>query len=1033
MNQERLKEVVTGAFALSGSERDAYVAAACGADQELLAAVWRLLAAGASAEEKGFLNALETMESRPSSQGESAGERRGEQPGERLGERLGEGGKYKLLELIGEGGFGSVYHAEQQVPVRRRVALKIIKLGMDTKQVIARFEAERQALALMDHPHIARVLDAGTTPTGRPFFVMDLVRGKPITTYADEQQLSINGRLELFQQVCSAVQHAHQKGIIHRDLKPANILVFTQDDKPFTKVIDFGIAKATQTKLTDMTLFTSLGGLIGTLEYMSPEQADGNQDIDTRSDVYALGVILYELLTGSPPFTRQEFQTKAMAEVQRIIREDEPQKPSTRLSTTMDTLASVAATRSTEPKRLGSAVKGELDWIVMQALEKNRARRYASPGEMAADIGRHLAGMPVLAAPPSVAYRAIKFASRYRLPLAAAGVLLILGAVGTVIYVRDIRAEQRKTLAALAEATQRKTEAEQQRAIAQAKEAEARSQAAIAKAVGAFQTDMLASADPTKLLGDKVTVFQAISAAATELDQGKLADQPLVEASVRKTLGDTYYSLARYKEAEPQLRKALEIDRRLLPPAHDDTVRAINSLAWLMQALNRKAEAEPLYLESLELRKKTLFPTDERLATSIGNLANFYMASGKYGEAESLFRESLRISQLPPARPNLSLAIALGNVGEALRAQGKLPEAEGYIRQSVAMCQQVLPAGHPALGQHLYNLGMVLQEQNRLAEAEPVGKEALTIYQKCLPKDHPTIGRSMNQVAMILRGLNRPTEAEALAKEALALYRRALPEGHPDISAAINCVCVLLMDQGKFAEAEPLLREGLAIARSSNPVGHPDIAVSLSNLSVALKTQNKLVEAEKLQREALEITRHAYPDGHPAVATCLANLAELVQSQKRWDEAESLSREALAIRRKTLPAAHPDIASSLEQVGGVLEGAGKLGEAEVSYREGLAVMRQAYPAGSAPALRALAYEAFVLKELGRTKEAEPLERELLAGREALYGMTDARTCRAAFYLAGMLEELHRPEEAAGIRQRYRLGDPATRASTTPTR
>ncbi|MCI0677309.1 MAG: serine/threonine protein kinase, partial [Phycisphaerales bacterium] len=400
MNGERranVAEILAEALRRPASERDAHVRTACGDDVELAGEVRSLLAAAAGAgsfladptEEGPAIEqaAIATMAS-PLHEG----------PGTRIG-------PYKLLQLIGTGGFGTVYLAEQQRPVVRRVALKIIKLGMDTQQVIARFEAERQAQAMMDHPNIARVLDAGATDTGRPYFVMELVRGESITQYCDANNLSIPVRLGLFLQVSQAVQHAHTKGIIHRDLKPSNVLVSTQDGRPFAKVIDFGIAKATSARLTEKTLFTEHKALIGTPEYMSPEQAEGSLDIDTRTDVYSLGVLLYELLTGTTPFDSASLRAAAFAEIQRIIREVEPPKPSTRLSQSLDTLASVAAHRHTEPRKLGTIIRGELDWIVMKALEKDRTRRYESASGLAADVQRYLEDEPVQACPPSVGYR----------------------------------------------------------------------------------------------------------------------------------------------------------------------------------------------------------------------------------------------------------------------------------------------------------------------------------------------------------------------------------------------------------------------------------------------------------------------------------------------------------------------------------------------------------------------------------------------------------------------------------------------------
>jgi WD40 repeat protein/serine/threonine protein kinase len=341
-------------------------------------------------------------------------------------------GPYKLLELIGEGGMGTVWMAQQAEPVKRLVAVKLIKAGMDSKQVVARFEAERQALALMDHPNIAGVLDAGTTGAGRPYFVMDIVKGMPITEYCDEHRLTPRQRLELFIPVCQAVQHAHQKGIIHRDLKPNNVLVAPYDGLPVPKVIDFGVAKAVGQQLTDRTLVTGFGAVVGTLEYMSPEQAElNNSDIDTRSDIYALGALLYELLTGTPPFSRKELQKTGMMEMLRVIREKEPSKPSTKLSTA-DGLPTLAANRGTEPGKLASLVRGELDWIVMKALNKDRGRRYETANGFAMDVQRYLAGEPVLAAPAGAMYRLRKLVRRHRAPAAAAG-LVLLALVGGIV------------------------------------------------------------------------------------------------------------------------------------------------------------------------------------------------------------------------------------------------------------------------------------------------------------------------------------------------------------------------------------------------------------------------------------------------------------------------------------------------------------------------------------------------------------------------------------------------------------------------
>jgi serine/threonine protein kinase len=417
----------------SAEERAAFIARSAGSDDELRIRLERLVAAHFQAGT--FLEsppAPPTAATEPPTAGET-------------GSRLI--GPYKLLQPVGAGGMGTVYMAEQTHPVRRMVALKVIKAGMDSRQVLARFEAERQALALMDHSNIAKVLDAGATPEGRPYFVMDLVKGVPITRYCDERRLNPRERLELFIPVCQAVQHAHQKGIIHRDLKPSNVLVGLYDGMPVPKVIDFGVAKAAGPKLTEATLFTGFGTVIGTPEYMSPEQAQlDNLDIDTRSDIYSLGVLLYELLTGTTPLDRRRLKEAAILEVLRIIREEDPQRPSTRLSTTEE-LPSIASCRNVEPRKLSGLVRGELDWIVMKALEKDRSRRYETANSLAADLRRCLNDEPVTACPPGAWYRLRKFARRHRAGVTAAAVmaltLVLATAVSTWQAVRATLAERR--------------------------------------------------------------------------------------------------------------------------------------------------------------------------------------------------------------------------------------------------------------------------------------------------------------------------------------------------------------------------------------------------------------------------------------------------------------------------------------------------------------------------------------------------------------------------------------------------------------
>src|SRR5262245_20169641 len=494
-------------------------------------------------------------------------------------------GPYKLIEQIGEGGMGTVWMAQQTQPVQRTVAVKLIKAGMDGHAVLARFEAERQALALMDHPNIAKVLDAGATADGRPFFVMELVKGVPITRYCDERRLTPRQRLELFAPVCAAIQHAHQKGIIHRDIKPSNVLIALYDDRPVPKVIDFGVAKATGQQLTDHSLHTGFGAVVGTLEYMSPEQAGFNQfDVDTRSDIYSLGVLLYELLAGSPPFARQELKQAGLLEMLRVIREQEPPRPSTRLSTA-DGLPTLAANRGTEPKRLTALMRGELDWIVMKALEKDRNRRYETANGFAMDLQRYLADEPVQACPPSASYRLKKFVRRNKGPVLAAGLFLLLlvaGIVGTTVgLVRAMAAEKQ----ALMERDEKEEARRQTRQALNTMTDEV---------VGELLGRQVQLTDKYREFLNKVLAYHAAFSAAKANDpEGR---QARAEGYFR--VGCIRNSLGERPEAEAAYREALALQKALVdefPGRQDirhDLASTYHHLGMLLNQASRHAEAE---------------------------------------------------------------------------------------------------------------------------------------------------------------------------------------------------------------------------------------------------------------------------------------------------------------------------------------------------------------------------------------------------------------------------------------------------------
>jgi serine/threonine protein kinase/tetratricopeptide (TPR) repeat protein len=981
----KLQEIFEHAIGLEPSQRTAYLMDACKGDAELRAQVDGLLAAHDNADK--FLASPTAADAHSSSAPTVLGSSATAIPAlrERPGTRIG---PYKLLQAIGEGGFGSVFMAEQERPVVRKVALKIIKLGMDTRQVVARFEQERQALALMDHPNIAKVFDAGATETGRPYFVMELVKGEAIVEYCDKHNLSVHDRLELFAQVCQAVQHAHTKGVIHRDIKPSNVLVSMQDGRAHAKVIDFGIAKATASKLTEKTLFTEHRALIGTPEYMSPEQAEGSLDIDTRTDVYSLGVLLYELLTGTTPFSGKELRSAAYAEIQRIIREVEPPRPSTRISANTESLASVAASRHTEPKRLGALVRGELDWIVMKALEKDRQRRYETANGLMMDVRRYLSGEAVMAAPPSAGYRFRKFVRRNRVAVAASsavGAALLLGLAGTT-WQAKVASEQRDVAVAAgrSEMEQRKaaeaarTEAVVQKNRAQEKEAEAAKQKAIAEGVVKFQADMLASVDPFTLpkdpetgepLKDKVTVVQALEAALKAINAGSLKDSPMVEAGVLVTIGDTFAALGRYQEAEPVLRRAMELRKAHFPEGSLEIAQSMDRLADSLSLASKLKEAEELLRDALAIRRRALPEGDPSIGTAMNNLAQVLVMAGSYTDAEPLLREAVALLNKTAAPDKAELARTYDNLAKALTKLRKLDEAEQYMRKALQTRREAFPAGHPEIALGENNLATMLAAANKYDEAERLYRDSIASRRATLPAKHPEIARTLSNLGSVLKTQGKLAEAEAIYREALEINRANLPRNHPALATALNGLGMLLKDQGKLEQAEPIYREALAIRRESLPAGHPTIATSLNNLAVLLKDQRKYAEAEPLYRESLAMRREAYPPGHPSIAVALGNLAILLNDQGKYAEAEQVLREALEIRREAAPGKSLEIANTLSVLVIALQEQSKFVQAEPLAKEALDFYRAALPAGNERIAGSLASLARVQQGLGKVAQA----------------------------------------------------------------
>jgi tetratricopeptide (TPR) repeat protein len=770
-------------------------------------------------------------------------------------------GRYKLLEQIGEGGMGTVWVAEQAVPVRRKVALKLIKAGMDSKTVLSRFEAERQALALMDHPNIAKVLDGGTTESGRPFFVMEYVKGVPFTRYCDDLRLSIAERLELFVPVCQAVQHAHQKGIIHRDLKPSNILICLYDGQPVPKVIDFGLAKAMHQRLTEHTLYTAHGLMLGTPLYMSPEQAESNNlDVDTRTDIYALGVLLYELLTGTTPLEKDRCREVTWQAMLRLIKEEEPPRPSTRLSGS-GSLPSVAAQRKLEPVKLARLVRGELDWIVMKCLEKDRSRRYETANALARDLQRYLQNEPVEACPPSTSYRLRKFVGKHRAGLGmAAGLaaLLLLGAVlCTWQAVRATRAEA-TALASLAE-----TEA-----------ARIETQAVL----DFLDKQVLAAIRPEGRdggLGRDVTLRRAIEVALPFVGRN-FHDQPLLEARLRMTLGSSFSYLGEWKTAVEQYEAAYALYSKYRGPEHRDTLLSMNNLATNYLRLGKRTEALKLHEETLSLCQDKLGRDDPLTLQTMSNLAESYKRLRMHPEALKLCEEVVRLRQtkLGPDHPETLTSMA--NLVLIYRNVGRPAEALELSQQTLARCQAKLGRDDPVTLTSMESLANIYESFGEHTEALKLREKRLPLLTTKLGPDHPETLWGMSDLARSYRHVGLYTEMLKLHEETLRLRQAKLGPDHPETLKSMNELAGSYNRFGKRTEALKLRQETLA--RCQAKLGPDDFLTlqTMSSLANSYAALEQYAEALKLYEETLSRFQAKFGPDHPDRLWSMSDLARVL-------------------------------------------------------------------------------------------------------------------------------------------------------------
>jgi eukaryotic-like serine/threonine-protein kinase len=826
------------------------------------------------------------------------------------GPAAGQIGPYRLLRLLGEGGMGEVWLAEQKTPIHRNVALKLIKVGMDTKAVVARFESERQALALMDHPNIAQVYDGGATPEGRPYFVMEHVPGLSITEYCDKHRLTMRERLELFKQVCDGVQHAHLKAIIHRDLKPSNVLVAEVNGKPLPKIIDFGLVKAMGQRLTDKTMFTELGVPIGTPEYMSPEQADlREQNIDTRTDVYSLGVILYELLVGGRPFEVKALRAAGLEAILRIIREEDPPKPSTKVRSMGDASTTTAENRREEPRSFARHLQGELDWITMKALDKDRSRRYSTAAEFAADVDRYLRHEAVVAGPATTGYRIRKYAARHGLALGTAAVFLLLLAGFTVAQAVEIH----------------RVRIERDRANRERDRA---------NRVSDFMVGIFQTSDPSEAKGNKVTAREVLDKASAQID-ASLANDPDLRSQMMHLMAFVYYNLGIYSRAQSLAEKSFDIRRqtfgpgdartidsaitladavdsqghysdaekldrdtlaiaqRSLGPDHQDTLTLMSNLAVLYNLEGRFAEAEKLNRETLVVRQRVFGPEHHDTIQTMINIASNVDDEGRFHEAEEMDRKTLEISRRVLGDSDPNTLLLMNNLANTLGQQGRPVEAEKLMRETIDIEKRVLGPEHQETLRSMGNLADELEEEHRFADAEKLDRHVIDIQARVMGPDHPETLRCESDLAEVIFQEGRYSDAEKFGRQIYDADRRALAPDNRETLRIMGILASTFEHERKFADAEKLDR---ALVDAERRVAGPNDSETLrfaSNLGLVFLEEGRYADAEKEYSQLYDASRKALGEDNPATTLSAYNLACAVTHQGRKSEALDLLQAAV--------------------------------------------------------------------------------------------------------------------------------------------
>jgi len=859
-------------------------------------------------------------------------------------------GPYKLIRELGHGGMGAVYlavRADDQY--RKRVAIKLIRRGMDTEEILSRFRHERQILASLDHPNIARLLHGDMTDEGLPYFVMEYVEGLPLDKFCDQKKLSTTERLKLFLKVCAAVHYAHQNLVVHRDLKPSNIFV-TADGEP--KLLDFGIAKLLNPELYGQTLApTAVAKRPMTPDYASPEQVLG-QKITTASDVYTLGVLLYELLTGHRPY---RFKSGERKELERAVCDQEPEKPSTAINRTEkrpagdgSTLAItpefVSRTREGEPDKLRRKLMGDLDNVVLMAMRKEPERRYASVEQFAEDIRRHLDGRPVIARQNTFGYRAGKFVRRRKVGVmigTAFALLIIASAVA--ILVQSFRVARQRDIAA-----HERVKAER---------------------VSGFLADIFKVSDPSEARGNSLTAREILDKGAERVER-ELGDQPEVQATLLDTIGAAYRSLGLYDKAIPILEKSVAIRRRVLGNENLEVAQSLYDLGWAWYLKQKPSDAEPPLRESLQIRRQLSGNENASVADCLNLIAVVLHDKGDVAGSESLLQEALAMRRKLFGSVHHDVAQSLNNVGLLLEERGDYDDAEPIFQEVIAIDRKTVGADDPELAIHLGNYAKLKRNRGDYDTAESLHREALTIQRKLFGNEHAYVAITSNNLAFVMRDKGNYPEAESLFREALGIGRKIYSEASENVALYNHNLAKILYEQGDLAQSEPLFRQSLATFQKLFGDDHRRTARCRANLALLLYDKGEVKAAEEMLRQALEAQRKIFPKGHRDTADTLVGLGLLLTEHERARDAEPLLREALSIDQKVLP-----------------KGDWQSADAQSALGECLAAMK-------------------------RFDEAEPLLTESYATLKARRGETDMYRRRAAARLVNLYQAWGKPGKAA---------------------